>query len=386
MHFVLKKILSFVYRVLKKVVRLLSFWVHNYACFINGWVVWKNVKRHTDVDVPKQLVKEHKKLWHQLSPIVPGVFIKAYVALTGVKSVNFIPENVYYTTIEPILNNALSSAGYEDKAQIDWFHDKKYVPRIFLRNIHGVYYDGERIEVQHPQLEIDTNECSKLIVKPSIESQGGRNIYVFTARENQWLTINGEELSIQFLEEKFKENFIIQEFVEQHPFFSQFNESSVNTIRVMTYRSVKDNQIHVLHGVLRVGKAGKEIDNQSLGGFACGILDNGELRDFAADKDGVTTTTLANGRIILSEVGQVYMIDEVKRVAGLLAKSHVHSRVLGFDLCVDKNSQVKLIEVNNMDIGMELLQHLVGPLLGDLTTEVVDYCKEQLPRFKTQIV
>jgi hypothetical protein len=381
-----KKILALIYKVLKKLTRFVSLCVHNYAIYINGRTVWKAVKRSLAVHVSAQLVKEHKKLWCPLSPVIPGVFIKGYVALTGVKSANFVPDNIYYTVIEPILNNALSSAGYEDKAQIDWFHDKQYVPRIILRNIHGVYYDENRSELQHPQIKIDKHEFPKVIVKPSIESQGGRDIRVFSAKDKGWFTQKGEELTVDFLQKAYEQNFVLQEFVEQHPFYNQFNASSVNTMRVMTYRSVRDNTIHVLGAVLRVGQNGKEVDNQSQGGFAIGIENNGKLKNYALDIAGIVSDSLADGKIKLESVGQVYMIDEVKRVAGILAANHYHSRILGFDLCVDKNSQVKLIEVNNMDIGFDLIQYLVGPLLGDLTEEVIDYCKKHLPSLKNQLV
>ena len=381
-----QKMLDLFYKIIKKLARTVSYWRHNYACYKNGRTVWLTVKRHTSEVIPKQLIKEHKKLWRPLSMLVPGVFVKAYAALTGVKSAFFVPENIYYTTVEPILNNALLSAAYEDKALIDWFHDAAYIPEIYLRNIHGVYYDGQRKKLLKPELILDKVTDGKVIVKPTIETQGGRNILVFSFKENEWLTRKGERLSIEFLESRFKQNFVVQAYVEQHPFYRQFNASSLNTLRVMTYRSVQDNKIHVLHAVLRVGARGSEVDNQSLGGYACGIKSNGELNSFAADKDGVTTQTLAEGKIKLSEAGKAHGIDKVKAAACLLAESHYHSRLLGFDLCVDKNSEVRLIEVNNMDIGMELTQHLVGPLFGELTTEVIDYCKDRLPHLKRQIV
>jgi len=386
MHLFVKKKLSFSYKVLKKIVREMSYWLHSYACYINGRQVWNTVKHNTNEVVSDRLLKEHKQLWRPLSKVVPSVFIKAYVGLTGVKSKDFIPENIYYTIVEPILNNPIASAGYEDKAQIDWFHNDEYLPVIYLRNIHGVYYDKNRNELAKPILSFEEADNGKIIVKPSIDSQGGRNIFIFSFKDNEWKTRKGDVLTIKFLEQHFKQNFIVQEYVEQHPFFRQFNESSVNTLRVMTYRSVKDNKMHVLHAVLRVGKDGNEIDNQSLGGYACGIQSNGVLRAFVADKYGATKQTLAKGTINLSEVGKVYMIEEVKEVARKLAKCHFHSRILGFDLCVDKNSRVKLIEVNNMDIGMELTQHLVGPLFREFTNEVIDYCKERFKTFKYQIV
>ena len=64
---------------------------------------------------------------------------------------------------------------------------------------------------------------------------------------------------------------------------SQFNNTSVNTIRVMTYRSLATNEVVIPNAILRVGAEGKDVDNAHAGGMFCGISANGVLGKYMCD-------------------------------------------------------------------------------------------------------
>ncbi|MCK7537993.1 MAG: hypothetical protein MZV63_47075 [Marinilabiliales bacterium] len=68
-------------------------------------------------------------------------------------------------------------------------------------------------------------------------------------------------------------------------FFARFNESSLNTVRILTYRSVRNEDVFVLHRLLRAGRRGSVVDNQASGGIACAI-DNDGLMALGIDKSG----------------------------------------------------------------------------------------------------
>lgn len=63
----------------------------------------------------------------------------------------------------------------------------------------------------------------------------------------------GQELSLAHLTKVYKKDFILQECVNPSAFVKQFNETSFSTLRIFTYRSVKDDAIHFIGGYLRVG-------------------------------------------------------------------------------------------------------------------------------------
>ena len=79
-------------------------------------------------------------------------------------------------------------------------------------------------------------------------------------------------------------NFIIQKYIDQHHWFARFNESSLNTVRVLTYRRIKNEEAVVLHRLLRAGRPGSVVDNQASGGIACAIDTDGRLMSFGIDK------------------------------------------------------------------------------------------------------
>jgi hypothetical protein len=81
-------------------------------------------------------------------------------------------------------------------------------------------------------------------------------------------------------------HFVLQERIRQHPWFAAWNQSSLNTIRMMTYRSVVDNAVHPLGAVVRFGRPGSLVDNQAAGGLTCGVLKNGKTGSFVCDKMG----------------------------------------------------------------------------------------------------
>ena len=50
-----------------------------------------------------------------------------------------VPSDVYYSIIEPTLNNIPFSVGLEDKSQLDTMYGE-LTPVVFLKNIHGVFF------------------------------------------------------------------------------------------------------------------------------------------------------------------------------------------------------------------------------------------------------
>jgi len=175
-------------------------------------------------------------------------------------------------------------------------------------------------------------------------------------------------------------SFLIQEYIEQHPFFSKLNPTSVNTVRIFTYRSVADNKVHVLHSVLRIGKKGATVDNQASGGISCGINEKtGSLNNFAIDKYG--TKYYKSNKILFSGL-TVPKYGQMKEIAAEIAYSFPYHRLLGFDFALDKNERIRLIEVNNRNNEMNFYQMNNGSLFGGFTLEIMEYCKRRTRTFK----
>ena len=65
---------------------------------------------------------------------------------------------------------------------------------------------------------------------------------------------NLDNKSVEEVFDKYGNNFVIEELAKQHPAMASLNPSSLNTIRVITFR--KENEILVCMVICRIGKPG----------------------------------------------------------------------------------------------------------------------------------
>lgn len=320
--------------------------------------------------------------WRSIDPHANFDWFKAYAAVNGNFDIRYASEIIYYNIFEPTLNNAIFAEAYSDKNNYHRFINHSYLPKILLRCIQGAFMDEDYKNIsdleQHFKSILQKNE--KVVCKKTIETGGGADVEILRKTDAGFTDNKNNIVRIDELLKRFGQSFLIQEYIEQHPFFSQFNPSSVNTIRIFTYRSVLDNQVHILHSVLRIGKKGALVDNQASGGISCGIIINsGILNNFAIDKYG--SKYLESNQISFS--GQeVPEYGKMKEIAIEIAHLFPYHRLLGFDFALDKNEKIRVVEVNNRNNEINFYQMNNGSLFGDFTQEVVQYCKRSKRTFK----
>lgn len=79
--------------------------------------------------------------------------------------------------------------------------------------------------------------------------------------------------------------YLIEEFIDQHPDMARLCPTSVNTLRIVTY--LDGENVHVLASVLKIGNGGA-IDNFSHGGMYTMVDERGHVEFPAFDGDGRT--------------------------------------------------------------------------------------------------
>ena len=65
------------------------------------------------------------------------------------------------------------------------------------------------------------------------------------------------------------DGWLLEEFLTQHPALAAINSSSVNTLRIWVLEQRGEFRSH--HAILRIGRAGSQVDNTTSGGFACPV-------------------------------------------------------------------------------------------------------------------
>lgn len=148
-------------------------------------------------------------------------------------------------------------------------------------------------------------------------------------------------------------HYIFQQVVSQHPTMSQLNPTSLNTMRIDTFRA-SGEPAEILSAFLRIGGENNNVDNVSSGGFFIGIdLDSGCLKDKAMNRfhgsDILKSFENNPSNGIPFSSFQIPYFDEVKQTI-LRAADWIPSAFLGWDVAVGVDGPV-LIEANILYYG-----------------------------------
>lgn len=354
-------------------------WLHsarqNYHVWLKKRKIFKSNPYLKNIVLSKNNITNYYLNWAQFKK--PSTdWLKMYIGISQNEDYDYIPETYYYTIIEPRLNNKIYTLPFADKNLYEVIHKNysQYFPKVFLRKINGCIYSDDYVILKNSDADFTLNNITdkEVVVKPSSETGGGRNVHILKKKESAWF-FKEQVFNLTQINKNYPNNFIIQEKINQHNFFANFNLTSVNTVRMFVYRSVLNNSINILHSVLRVGKKGQEVDNQASGGYSIGINSDGKLNSFAINKLGEKFTEV-NGNTLMDGI-LIPNYTEMKKIAKEIAPNFFYNRLIAFDFCLNNQNQIKVLEVNLQNIEINFLQMNNGPLFGNFTKEIIDYCK-----------
>jgi hypothetical protein len=212
-------------------------------------------------------------------------------------------------------------------------------------------------------------DLDEFIFKISRESSGGHGV--------QKIVLRGKDQGTRkiILEKLFGESrdFVIQEIIIQHPSIAKFNATSINTLRFSTL--YLNNRVTIQSIVLRIGQKGAFVDNLGSGGVGVGIQKDGSLNDFGYTY-ALEKMDAYNG---ITFKGQV--ITQIPEILNTILASHIElfplCNFIGWDVCIDKDNKPVIIEINSSQPGISGQQIHYGPIFGDRTQEVIDYCLQK---------
>ena len=322
------------------------------------------------------------KKWSVLGKANP-VYYRLFSHYIG-NDVNIIPEDISRNIVEPILDPARYLPYYSDKNMFDKLFGKKAMPQTIFRKMHGFYYDSEyeRIIISDDKSLYEIlakSKCEKIVIKPTVDSSSGNNVRLFEKKGDYWQEIGAKQkLSITYLNSSYGDDLIVQECLEQAGFMSYYNPTSVNTLRLTLYRSVKTDECHIPSAIIRIGKNGSLVDNAHAGGGYVGIKTDGTLCNKVLNQYGESISEF-NG-IDFNNEHKIPNWDKIIDFAKYIGKNVPHHRLLALDIMVDKLGNPRLIEFNCKAYSMWLFQFTMGSALGDFTDEIIEYCKYNLDK------
>lgn len=319
------------------------------------------LKRYIDKDAkltPDQ-IRQIKEFWAPYCKVSPK-WALYYSSKNGRFDPRYIPNTLYYTIIDQHFNARKLGYGFNDKNYYSRIFANVKQPRTIVRNIGGLLFDDQYKQISAADAVKMIIAESEVIVKPSQESGSGRGIQ-FLKRD--------QISEIKKLIRSPEKDYIVQALVKQHPALEQVHHGSLNTIRVCTL--MLDDGVHVLSTVLRMGVNKSRIDNVTAGGISAAIKPDGKLDKYAYTYyTGERFDKHPQGLIFAGYEIPSYskLIETVK----LLAQTIGNFRLVSWDMAIDENGDVLLIEANMRKGGINLHQFDNGPLFGDLTKRVLD--------------
>ena len=291
---------------------------------------------------------------------VPMVVAEYCSKMSGIKADTYLPRDLTFNYIYPYLVRYEFCPAYADKniesrvLNIKKVQEKidVQVPHSIIYNMNGIHFDDNEEEIGEEQAAENLVQFNQdIVIKPAIGSFGGVGVVKLdhaTLDKTKYLE----------LFKAYKKDFVVQEIVRQHPALASFNETSINTMRIVTYRK-PNKERKVLYAIVRYGGKGEFRDNVCAGGGFSVLNLDGTLKDRIIH---VYQTPSLN-KLPNSAVNKIPYFEKVLEAALTLHGQLPHFDIMGWDFALTSEGHPVLIEYNiRPGYG---IQSGVGPMFSE---------------------
>lgn len=338
--------------------------------------MWKKkiTKNFKDLEHIRKLTKAQKKEVQDFYKSMIGKSIPLYCheyfySRTGFFNKEYVPNNIYHCELVPKANQHRFQSVYGDKNMCDFLFPGENIVHSILKNMNGYYYyEGAPISPEEAVSRFQN--VDNVIIKPANKSKGS-DVHLLSVK-NGITNYKGKTVEQMFA--SYGKNFLIQERVKQHKDMAALNPTSLNTLRVLSYRS--GMEILIIYTVIRIGKSGQVIDNQCAGGISTSVDKSGKLGKYAYggySEDDILST---DSGIILDGY-QIPSYDKVKEMVKRLHLKLPYFDIVGWDVAIQEDGEPVLIEFNT---NPGLSQSAFHSGMGEYTERII---RELWPRPNT---
>ncbi|PYZ92526.1 hypothetical protein CR194_12715 [Salipaludibacillus keqinensis] len=239
------------------------------------------------------------------------------------------------------------SVFYKDKNLYDIVVNPPRSAVTLVKNINGNYYDGDHNGINYleaSRLLLDSDK--DMIIKPS-RSNNGNGVAKLSVRNGK-VYLKEKPVTFQDIEDIYKENFLVQEAIQQHPTMAAPHPASVNTLRMVTFRC--KNEIRYLLAFARFGSNNDIRDNaganEGADGIRVGITDSGDFYDVALSKYGKTYTHHPTTGFCFPELNSIPNYDEYIQFVKDCHKNILHLDIISWDIVMGADTKPVFLEPN----------------------------------------
>lgn len=294
---------------------------------------------------------------------VPQLYSDCYSQWNGIVHDRYLSTDLYYNYILPCLNRYDFMMGLLDKAFAATLFSDINRPRTVVSCRNGIFFNENDLPISIDEAVADVvryRQHGKIIIKPTTGTACATGVGLLKSE-------NDEGVRMEFA--KAGLNFICQEKVMQHVTMARLNTSSLNTLRVYTYRDL-GKRIHFVEeaSIVRFGGAGAVFDNALAGGGYCAVDSDGNVSDRICREGTFSTSSLEKEKGLTS-----FKIPDFQNVKDFVL--NLHSRLpyfdwVGWDVAIKEEGDVVFIEFNLVP-SCELPQTAHGDIFGPYFDEIM---------------
>lgn len=335
---------------------------------------------YPDFTLNKDINEAEKKWKEYWKPILkhPGKWSYRLFSSIDGHDVRILSQ-VLTIELEKSLNPENLLSYYLNKNMFEKILPTSLFPTTILRVMDNIFMDRDYSLINNLSdegLSEMLESYESVILKPTVDSNSGNGILKFI-RKGKVFVLNNDtdvKLSVNMIQNiGGGGNMILQESLKQHSFMSQFNPTSVNTIRIATYTSPHTGEVNLLSAIIRMGAKGAYVDNMHADGKMVGVdVNTGILTKFCLD---VNSKKYSSYNEVDFEHNQL-LVPEWNKIVEFtkdVAKRLFPMKLIQFDIAIEEDGNIKLIEYNMDGFPMWVAQYFGFPAFGKYTDEIRDY-------------
>ena len=291
-----------------------------------------------------------------------------FSAYSGIESDRYLSTDMYYMYVIPALNRMEFKKAYADKSFYPVLFKGVRQPEIVVTCASGRFYDGNMDVVSFSDaIGLCVAESGPLIIKPSVDTGEGVGVD---------LVAICDQVAVEraFANHAKDAGFVVQRFIKQHADMARMNPTSLNTMRLYTYRRPSGEIVTIeRQNFLRFGGKGDWKDNVSRDGGFCHIMPDGMLSDRILTKKiwGPMDFQTCKGFA-------PFKIPSYDKAISLVKKLHGRLRYfdsIGWDVAIAEDGEPTLVEFN-VDANLRSAQMIGGPMYGEYIDEIMERVKK----------
>lgn len=331
-------------------------------------------KEHKIPDLSEKEKAEINNYWAQYGIKIHNFDeFSRYYHINGIRDPRYLTFPFLKFVVYPYYNDLSIAKTWADKNAFARFVPGMPFPTMIAQCINEKLFDahhnyyGKTITdefIDAVYIDLKSRNVETIIIKKTIGTSAGRGVIKcrITSPEDLKKVLASTNMT----------NYIVQEAIQQHEFFSQFNESSVNIIRINTWHT--KNDVVIFSPSIRFGLKGSNTDVSYVNGkeiiMAAGVNKDGTVGDFYVTNTGEKEPLLIENR-------KIPKWDEICELVKINHKSLDYFDIVAWDMIVDKNEKVICVEYNIRQPGAQVYQCIHGPFLGDYTDDFLSFLKDK---------